>query len=371
MLSLFTHDGGVVRFPFFPKGESVAKKRARILFTKPATMSPQLPSTLIDRFGRRVNYLRLSITDRCDFRCVYCMAEDMQFLPRAQILTLEELHSVAQAFVELGVAKIRVTGGEPLVRKGALELLENLGQLPGLKELALTTNASQLEQTAARIKAAGVKRLNISLDTLDPDKFRQITRVGDLTQVLRGIEAARVTGFQRIKLNAVILKHRNHEEVADLATFAVAHGLDISYIEEMPLGLVGDHNRAEAYYASDDIRRDLAARFTLTATDDNSGGPSRYYRVVGSNSRIGFISPHSHNFCDTCNRVRLTVEGRLLLCLGNDHSADLKQVLRAYPGDSGKLKQTIVAAMAIKPERHYFDITEQPVIFRHMSVTGG
>ncbi|TAN49653.1 MAG: GTP 3',8-cyclase MoaA [Methylococcaceae bacterium] len=334
-------------------------------------MSPLPPHFLIDRYGRRVTYLRLSITDRCDFRCVYCMAEDMAFLPRGQILTLEELHAVAQAFVELGVERIRVTGGEPLVRKGALELLENLGRLQGLQELTLTTNGSQLAQSAARLKAAGVQRLNISLDTLDPDKFRQITRSGDLAQVLRGIEAARAAGFRRIKLNAVILKNRNHHEVADLAAFAIANGLDISFIEEMPLGVVDDHDRAEAYYASDDIRRDLAARFSLHASNEHSGGPSRYYRVVGSDSRIGFISPHSHNFCDTCNRVRLTVEGRLLLCLGNEHSVDLKQVLRNHPGDTAKLKKTIMAAMEIKPQRHDFDLAEQPVIFRHMSVTGG
>lgn len=331
---------------------------------------PFAPGILIDRFGRQINYLRLSITDRCDFRCVYCMTEDMQFLPRAQILTLEEILSIARAFVELGVEKIRVTGGEPLVRKGALELLSNLGQLPGLKELVLTTNGSQLEQSAALLKAAGVKRLNISLDTLDADKFRQITRVGDLNQVLRGIAAARTAGFQRIKLNAVILKNRNHEEVIDLVVFALTHGLDISFIEEMPLGQLDDHAWIDAYYSSDDILRDLSTRFVLEAINDNSGGPSSYYRVAGSDSsRIGFISPHSHNFCDTCNRVRLTAEGRLLLCLGNDHSVDLKRVLRANPGDSDKLKKAIIDAMSIKPAQHHF--AEQPVIFRHMSVTGG
>lgn len=334
-------------------------------------MSPPLSPFLIDAFGRCVTYLRLSITDRCDLRCVYCMAENMQFLPRAQILSLEELYAVARAFVELGVSKIRVTGGEPLVRNGALELMEQLGRLPGLKTLALTSNATQLPQAATRLKAAGVQRLNISLDTLDPDKFRRITRVGDLAQVLRGIEAARAVGFPRIKLNAVILKQRNHEEVADLAAFAVARGLDISFIEEMPLGQVDGHDRAEAYYSSDEILRDLSSRFTLEATDEDSGGPARYYRVAGSQSRIGFISPHSHNFCGTCNRVRLTVEGRLLLCLGNEHSVDLKAVLRAHPGDSERLKQAIVAAMAIKPERHHFDLAQQPVIFRHMSATGG
>lgn len=334
-------------------------------------MSPLPPRFLIDRYGRRVTYLRLSITDRCDFRCVYCMAEDMVFLPRAQILTLEELHTVAQAFVELGVERIRVTGGEPLVRNGALELLENLGRMPELKELTLTTNGSQLAQSAHRLKTAGVQRLNISLDTLDPDKFRQITRVGDLAQVLRGIDAARAAGFRRIKLNAVILKHRNHLEVNDLAAFAIANGLDISFIEEMPLGSVDGHDRAAAYYGSDAIHRDLSTRFNLQASDEHSGGPSRYYRVAGTASRIGFISPHSHNFCDTCNRVRLTAEGRLLLCLGNEHSVNLKAVLRAHPGDSVRLKQAIIAAMDLKPQQHHFDLSEQPLIFRHMSVTGG
>jgi cyclic pyranopterin phosphate synthase len=332
--------------------------------------SASMPA-LIDRFGRKVPYLRLSITDRCDFRCVYCMAENMTFLPRAQILTLEEMYAVARAFVELGVKKIRVTGGEPLVRKGAVDLLERVGGLPGLRELALTTNGSQLEASAQRLKAAGVRRLNVSLDSLDPDKFRRLTRVGDLPQVLRGIDAAREAGFERIKLNAVVLKNRNHEETADLVAYAVERGLDISFIEEMPLGEVRSHDRNEAHYPSDAIRRDLESRFTLLPTPESTGGPSRYWRVAGADSRVGFISPHSHNFCASCNRVRVTAEGRLLLCLGNEHSVDLKRVLRAHPGDEERLKQAIVAAMAIKPERHHFDVQAQPVIFRHMNVTGG
>lgn len=332
--------------------------------------SASMPA-LIDRFGRKVTYLRLSITDRCDFRCVYCMAENMTFLPRAQILTLEEMYAVARAFVELGVKKIRVTGGEPLVRKGAVDLLERVGGLPGLRELALTTNGSQLEASAQRLKAAGVRRLNVSLDSLDPDKFRRLTRVGDLPQVLRGIDAAREAGFERIKLNAVVLKNRNHEETADLVAYAVERGLDISFIEEMPLGEVSSHDRNEAHYPSDAIRRDLESRFTLLPTPESTGGPSRYWRVAGADSRVGFISPHSHNFCASCNRVRVTAEGRLLLCLGNEHSVDLKRVLRAHPGDEERLKQAIVAAMAIKPERHHFDVQAQPVIFRHMNVTGG
>ncbi|MCF7964611.1 MAG: GTP 3',8-cyclase MoaA [Methylobacter tundripaludum] len=332
---------------------------------------PSPPTQLIDRFGRTVDYLRISITDRCDFRCLYCMAEDMTFLPRAQVLTLEEIYTLAQAFAELGVKKIRITGGEPLVRKGALELLQNIGRIESLNELVITTNGSQLETMAASLKEAGVKRINISLDTLDADKFKAITRTGDLAQVLRGIQAAKAAGFERIKINAVILKDRNHLEVNDLVRFAVDNGIDISFIEEMPLGVVSQHDRADAYYSSDLIKADLAKNFTLVATPEKTGGPSNYFNVAGTQTRVGFISPHSENFCSTCNRVRLTVEGRLLLCLGNEHSVDLKQVIRAHPGDMAVLKQAIVDAMLIKPEKHEFNINEQPVILRYMSMTGG
>lgn len=328
-------------------------------------------TSLVDRFGRTVDYLRISITDRCDFRCLYCMAEDMVFLPRAQVLTLEEIYTLAKAFAELGVKKIRVTGGEPLVRKGALELLQNIGSIESLNELVITTNGSQLETMAASLKEAGVKRINISLDTLDADKFKAITRTGDLQQVLRGIQAAKAVGFERIKINAVILKDRNHLEVNDLVRFAVDYGIDISFIEEMPLGVVSQHSRADAYYSSDLIKADLARNFTLIATTEKTGGPSNYFNVAGSQTRVGFISPHSENFCGTCNRVRLTVEGRLLLCLGNEHSVDLKQVIRANPGNMAVLKQAIVDAMLIKPEKHEFNINEQPVILRYMSMTGG
>lgn len=329
------------------------------------------PDILIDRFGRTVNYLRISITDRCDFRCVYCMSEEMTFLPRAQILTLEEIYTLAQAFVELGVKKIRITGGEPLVRRGAIDLLRNLGGLQGLKELVLTTNGSRLETEALNLKKAGVKRINISLDTLKAEKFTEMTRVGDLDKVLRGIEAARQAGFARIKINSVVLKNRNHDEICDLVRFAIDRDLDISFIEEMPLGLIDDHSRAEAYYSSDRIKADLAEVYDLVPTTDSTGGPSRYYRITGTNTRVGFISPHSHNFCASCNRVRLTAEGRLLLCLGNEHSVDLKRVLRSHPGDTETVKKSIVAAMAIKPEKHEFDLQAKPVIFRHMSATGG
>ncbi|MDO9104538.1 MAG: GTP 3',8-cyclase MoaA [Methylovulum sp.] len=332
---------------------------------------PSQPAQLIDRFGRTVDYLRISITDRCDFRCVYCMAEDMVFLPRAQVLSLEEIYTLAQVFVELGVKKIRITGGEPLVRKGVLALLQNIGQLAGLDELVLTTNGSQLENMAAGLKEAGVKRINISLDTLDADKFKVITRTGDLHQVIRGIHAAKSVGFKRIKINAVILKNRNHLEVTDLVQFAIDNGIDISFIEEMPLGVVSQHDRSEAYYASDLIKADLYPHFTLIQSLEKTGGPSNYFHVAGTQTRIGFISPHSENFCSSCNRVRLTVEGRLLLCLGNEHSVDLKQQLRANPGNMALLRQAIVDAMLIKPEKHEFNIHEQPVILRYMNMTGG
>jgi len=329
------------------------------------------PLGLTDGFGRRVSYLRLSVTDRCDFRCVYCMAEDMTFLPRTQILTLEELLTVARAFVELGATKIRLTGGEPLVRKNVLWLAREIGRLPNLKELVLTTNGSQLEHMAADLRAAGVRRINISLDSLDPQRFRRITRVGDLEKVLRGIDAAQAAGFEKIKLNAVVLKHRNHDEVTGLTRFAIERGLDVSFIEEMPLGVIGDHDRAEAYYPSDLIRADLEREFALLPTTESTGGPSRYYRVTGTATRIGFISPHSHNFCDTCNRVRVTTEGRLLLCLGQEHSVDLRAILRDKIGDTDALKQAIVAAMTIKPKGHDFQLARAPIILRHMNATGG
>ncbi len=328
-------------------------------------------STLTDRFGRRINYVRISVTDRCDFRCVYCMSEDMQFVLRAQILTLEELAQIARAFAQLGVAKIRITGGEPLVRRNVLKLFREIGQLPGVQNLVLTTNGSQLERMARDLKETGVKRVNISLDSLRPERFRAITRFGDLNQVLAGLDAALSAGFERVKLNSVILRSRNDDEVTDLVRFADERGIDISFIEEMPLGMIGDHDRAEAFYSSDQIREDLAQTYELIPTTETTGGPARYFRIMGSNIRVGFISPHSHNFCDTCNRVRVTAEGRLLLCLGQEHSVDLRRVLRANPNDIDTLKTAIRNAMAIKPKGHEFDLAVKPVIMRHMSVTGG
>jgi len=331
----------------------------------------QFPTQLVDQFGRVVDYVRISVTDRCDFRCVYCMDEKMEFLPRARILTLEELAMVGRAFAELGVRKIRLTGGEPLVRNNVIKLMRDLGALPQLSELVLTTNGSQLEAMAQDIRAAGVRRINISLDSLDAERFRRLTRVGDLAQVLRGIDAARAAGFDNIKLNTVILKHRNDDEVVPLVEFAAERGMDLSFIEEMPLGTIGDHDRAEAYYSSDEIRADLEKRFTLIPTTETTGGPAKYFRLAETGTRVGFISPHSHNFCGDCNRVRLTAEGRLLLCLGQEHSVDLKHVMRTQPGDLDALKSAIVDSMAIKPKGHDFNLNVQPLIFRHMSHTGG
>lgn len=326
---------------------------------------------LIDRFGRHVTYVRISVTDRCDFRCVYCMSEEMRFLPRAKILTLEEIQQVVRAFCELGVHKVRITGGEPLVRRNVIWLFREVGKLPGLKELVLTTNGSQLVKMAPALKEAGVRRINISLDSLQHERFRRLTRVGNLDNVLRGINAALAVDFDRVKINSVVLKNRNHDEVHDLVHFCIDRGMDISFIEEMPLGVIGERDRAESYYSSDEIRRDLGQRFSLIPTTETTGGPSRYFRVAGTDTRVGFISPHSHNFCESCNRVRVTTEGRLLLCLGQEHSVDLRHILRSSPGDSESLKSAIVKSMDIKPKGHDFDLNRQPVILRHMSVTGG
>lgn len=330
-------------------------------------------SQLIDRFGRKVTYVRMSITDRCDFRCVYCMDEEMTFMPRDQVLSLEEIVFLLRAFCELGVEKVRLTGGEPLVRRNVDWLLEQVGKLKkttALKELTMTTNGSQLTKYADSMVSSGVDRVNISLDSLNPQRFRELTRTGDLNTVLAGIKSAKQAGFKRIKLNAVIMKGRNDDEVIDLAHFAIDNDLDISYIEEMPLGEVS-HQRQESFYSSDEALAELQTAFDLQASLTNTGGPSRYYQVADTQSKIGFISPHSHNFCDTCNRVRVTTEGRLLLCLGQEHSVDLRAIIRQYPDDIERLKQAIIDSMAIKPEGHEFAIQEQPVIFRHMSVTGG
>lgn len=334
-------------------------------------MQSEHPAVLKDRFGRVVDYLRLSVTDRCDFRCVYCMAEDMQFLPRQQVLTLEEMAFLGRAFVSLGVRRIRLTGGEPLVRRDVLTLVRQLGALDGLDELTITTNGSQLGSMAPVLADAGVRRLNVSLDSLHPERFTAITRTGKLPQVLAGIEAARKTGISRIKLNSVIVRDLNDDEVLPLLDFALEKELDISYIEEMPLGQIDYRDRRGGLVSSEEVRALISKRYQLLASTETSAGPSRYYRIGSSKSRIGFISPHSHNFCDSCNRVRVTCEGRLLLCLGNEHSVDLRAVIRRYPQNMAALQNAIVNAMALKPERHYFYHQDKPQVIRFMNATGG
>ncbi len=331
-----------------------------------------VPLKLIDKFGRHIDYVRLSVTDRCDFRCVYCMAEEMTFLPRDQVLSLEEIYEVGAAFARLGVNKLRLTGGEPLVRKGILSLIQRLGKLD--VELVITTNGSQLPTMADDLVAAGVKRINISLDTLNPERFKELTRKDKFDQVIAGIDAACKAGFKRIKLNAVILKGRNDDEVVALVDFARDRGLDISFIEEMPLGVISEHDREEAYCSSDEVRAMVHARYPLTKTEEQTAGPSTYYRMADSESRIGFISPHSHNFCSECNRVRVTVEGRLLLCLGNEHSMDLRELLRSEPDEEKRaamLEKALIDSMDLKPEKHHFDLANEPQILRFMNATGG
>ena len=330
----------------------------------------QLTNTLVDNFGRQVTYVRLSVTDRCDFRCVYCMSESMTFLPKESILSLEEIGRIAQVFSELGVEKIRLTGGEPLVRRDVIQVIDYIGGL-GLKDFAMTTNGSQLPRYAKDLKTAGLHRLNISLDSLDAKKFKRITRTGNLQQVLDGIDAAIQAGFKGIKLNAVIMKGRNEDEVLDLVEFARSKKIDISFIEEMPLGVVSDHERGETYCSSDEVRKIIASRYTIAPNKAKTAGPSRYYSMPDSSINLGFISPHSHNFCGDCNRVRVTVEGRLLLCLGNEHSIDLRPYLRNHPQNNQPLKQAIIDSMAIKPERHHFTNDGDVQVVRMMNMTGG
>lgn len=328
-------------------------------------------SMLIDPFGRNIDYLRISVTDRCDFRCTYCMDENAQFLPRRDILSLEEIVHVASTFVQLGTRKIRITGGEPLVRKDILWALEQIAALPNLEELTITTNGSQLASMGQQLFDAGVSRINISLDTLRPERFKELTRRDKLHQVLSGIETVSALPFKQLKLNAVILGGHNDDEVEDLVRYALRHNLDISFIEEMPLGKISHHDRAQVYVSSDDLHQRLSQHWQLTPSNKATGGPSRYYDIGGEKQRIGFISPHSHNFCSTCNRVRLTAEGRLLMCLGNEHSKDLKAVLRTHPDKPDLLKQTIIDSLVLKPEKHHFNLDEEPQILRFMSATGG
>ena len=329
---------------------------------------------MIDPFGRSITYLRVSLTDRCDFRCVYCMAEQPEFLPKAEILTLEEIERVCAAFMCKGVERIRITGGEPLVRRGAIGLIERLGGWlggGGLKELTLSTNGGQLVRFAKPLAAAGIKRINVSLDTLDPEKFRAVTRWGDLSKVLAGIDAALEAGL-KVKINTVALKGVNHDELAELMVWAHGRGMDLTLIETMPMG-GSDADRVEQYLPLSIVRAALAERFTFVETDHRTGGPARYVGVAQTGGRLGFITPLTHNFCENCNRVRLTCTGTLFMCLGREDAADLRGPLRASSDDE-MLHEAIDDAIARKPKGHDFMIDRRhaaPAVARAMSMTGG
>lgn len=327
-------------------------------------------SALVDPFDRVVNYVRLSVTDRCNLRCTYCMSEKMEFLPRQKLLTLEEIRDIGEAFISLGVNRIRLTGGEPLVRRGLVSLVDSLASHKSLGELTMTTNGMLLETHASDLKTAGLKRLNISVDSLDPKKFNQLTRFGDIDQWYRGVYAAKKVGFSKIKLNVVVLKGFNESEICDLVAFAIANEFDISFIEEMPLGETNSHNRSETQFHSVDVKSNICKQYDLIETLERTSGPSKYMRVVGTRTRVGFISPISDNFCNLCNRVRVTADGRLLLCLGNENRVDLRSVVRNHPGDQSILRDTIKEAIKYKPERHYFDPNRTDIL-RFMNLTGG
>ncbi|OIR08881.1 cyclic pyranopterin monophosphate synthase [mine drainage metagenome] len=323
-----------------------------------------------DTFGRKVKYLRLSVTDRCDFRCTYCMSEKMEFLPRSEILSLEECLQVAKTFVGLGVDKIRLTGGEPLTRKDLPWLASRIRELAGLRELTITTNGSQLAKFAQPLVQAGVDRVNISLDSLEPDTFHRITRTGNLPQVLAGIDAAiEAWGPRRVKLNTVLIRGINHLQANDLVRFALARGIDISFIEQMPLGETGYHH-ADSYYSNAEMLEQVKQHFEVLPSLESTGGPARYWRLSGHESRIGFISPHSHNFCADCNRMRVTARGELFPCLGNEGMVDLLPAVRASDEDS--VRDLIAQAAGLKPKAHTFDLTQSgSSIVRFMSRTGG
>ena len=333
------------------------------------------PAPLIDPFARAIRYLRVSVTDRCDFRCVYCMSEEMTFLPKKDLLTLEELDRLCSAFVRLGVEKLRITGGEPLVRRDIMTFFRAMGRhvrSGALRELTLTTNGSQLERHAEGLAEAGVRRVNVSLDTLDEQRFAAVTRWGRLTQVLEGIRAAQAAGL-KVKINAVALKGVNEDELFALQEFCAAGGMDLTFIEVMPMGDIGNEDRLGQYWPLTDLRARLAARFRLTDLAERTGGPARYVRVEETGQKIGFITPLSHNFCESCNRVRITCTGEIYTCLGQEGHADLRAALRAGGGDAG-LETAIRAAIAQKPRGHDFDYSRARVsgrISRHMSHTGG
>ena len=332
---------------------------------------------LIDPFHRKITYLRVSVTDRCDFRCAYCMSENMTFLPKKEILTLEELDRVCTAFINLGVSKLRITGGEPLVRRGIMSFFESISRhldKGRLKELTLTTNGSQLSRFAGQLAACGVRRVNISLDTLDPKKFADITRWGRLDKVLAGIDAAREAGL-RIKINTVALKGFNESEIFDIVEWCDSGDMDLTFIEVMPMGDIGNEERLDRYWSLEALRERLSEKYMLTELAENSGGPARYSRLEETGQKIGFITPLSHNFCESCNRVRLTCTGELFMCLGQEDKADLRKALRSESDrDDSLFEEAIREAISRKPKGHDFDYSRQTVLgrmSRHMSHTGG
>lgn len=340
----------------------------------PSHASKRRMESMTDPFGRTITYLRVSVTDRCDFRCTYCMAEHMAFLPKKDLLTLEELERLCSAFVDKGVRKLRLTGGEPLVRKNIMQLIQRLSrhlQSGALDELTLTTNGSQLARFADELADCGIRRINVSLDTLNPEKFRAITRWGELARVLEGLDAARRAGI-RVKINTVALKDFNEAEIPDLVRWAHGQGMDLTLIETMPLGEI-DFDRTDQYLSLSQVREDLSSRFTLTDASYRTGGPARYVAVAETGGRLGFITPMSHNFCESCNRVRLTCTGMLYMCLGQNDEADLRKALRQSNGELD-LGRAIDEAIARKPKGHDFIIDRdhnRPALARHMSLTGG
>ena len=331
---------------------------------------------LIDPFARAITYLRVSVTDRCDFRCVYCMAENMTFLPKKELLTLEELDRMCSTFIGLGVEKLRITGGEPLVRRGIMTFFDGMTrhlESGALKELTVTTNGSQLDRFADDLYAAGVRRINVSLDTLDAAKFQRVTRWGKLDKVLSGIEAARTAGL-RVKINTVALKGFNENEVFALAEWCAREDMDLTFIEVMPMGDIGNEDRVGQYWSLDDLRAQLAAQYTLTDLTERTGGPARYIRLEETGQKIGLITPLTHNFCESCNRVRMTCTGELYMCLGQEDNASLRDILRASPNNDAPLIAAIEDAILRKPKGHDFDYSRQKPdgqVSRHMSHTGG
>ena len=326
---------------------------------------------LIDQFNRKVDYIRVSVTDRCDFRCVYCMSEKMTFLSKSAVLSLEEIERVIKVFSELGIKKVRLTGGEPLVRKGIDKLFQSIGKIKALDEITLTTNGSQLQSKAQMLKDSGVERINISLDSLNPFTFKKLTRTGDLNKVLDGIHAAIKVGFKKIKLNTVLMKQLNEEELYDLVDYAIKYYLDISFIEDMPL-VETIYDRQSTSVNNNDILLKLKEKYSLSKTDISTGGPAAYFGIKNTQTKVGLISPHSHNFCENCNRVRITCKGELFLCLGHDTKIELMPLIRLNPNNDEPLKEAIINSMSIKPKSHNFNLAdEQPSVVRFMSHTGG